>query len=423
MTAEQLRLIKGKSGLKIIDVKTVLLTGPLTSDPSLLVFRKLRSAAFIEIHTDSGITGIGETYIGYFAPEVVPSIVEFFRPVLVGLTEDEIQPGKIHERMVRCAHFWARTGLAVSVLAGIEAAMWDLRGKLDNKPVHELLGGAKYDRLLCYATGSVSNYPWPMLSAKIERYRVAGFRAAKFAAGWYDASDQTVFTATSPQEWADIESEKLEAIGRATGGDFAICMDAHMDNMHHADLQPWTIDIAKAVMQAVEPYDLLFFEEPFNYDHVKDYAELCRNTSVDIAGGECLTTPKEFQAYADLDALDIAQPDASFIGIGPFVQVATMFAERGRKIATHAWSSGAGIMANIHAAFASPGMAIVEIPPLAGPLHTEVWAPGLRFQDGYILPPDAPGLGVTLTEEIKNRFPFVPGSGEFNPVPGKPQVM
>lgn len=215
---------------------------------------------------------------------------------------------------------------------------------------------------------------------------------------------------------------KIEAIDCAAGDDFAVCMDGHMDNMHHADLRPWTIDIAKAVMQAVEPYGLLFFEEPFNYDHINEYAELCKSASVDIAGGECLTTPTEFQAYADADALDIAQPDASFIGIEPFVDVATLFAARGRQIATHAWSSGAGVMANIHATFASPGLAILEIPPLAGPLHTEVWVPGLRFQDGYILPPDAPGLGVTLTEEIKNRFPFVPGSGEFNPVPGKLHV-
>ena len=169
--------------MKIVDVKTVLLTGPLTSDPSLLVFRKLRSAAFIEIHTDSGVIGVGETYIGYFAPKVVPNIVDFFRPVLVGLSDDDIQPGQIYERMIRCAHFWARTGMAVSVLAGIEAALWDLRGKLDNKPVYELLGGTKYDCLLCYATGSVSNYPWPKLNVKIERYRKAGFRAAKVAAG------------------------------------------------------------------------------------------------------------------------------------------------------------------------------------------------------------------------------------------------
>ena len=81
--------------MKITDVKTVLLTGPLTGDPSLLVFRKLRSAAFIEIHTDTELVGIGETYSGYHVPEIVPEIVEFFKPILVGLQDGDIQPRRL----------------------------------------------------------------------------------------------------------------------------------------------------------------------------------------------------------------------------------------------------------------------------------------------------------------------------------------
>ena len=75
-------------------------------------------------------------------------------------------------------------------------------------------------------------------------------------------------------------------------------------------------------------------------------------------------------------------------------------------------------MQNIHAAFVCPNPAILEIPPLAGPLHTEIWGDGYRFEDGYILPPQAPGLGVQLTEATKARYPFQPGSGEWNDVPG-----
>ena len=409
--------------LKITDVKTVLLTGPLTNDPSLLVFRKLRSAAFIEIHTDAGHIGIGETYIGYFAPEVIPQIVDFFKPILTGVTDEQLDPALLHRRMLHCARFWARTGLGVSIVAGIEAALWDLKGKLENKPVHELLGGPKYDRLLCYATGSVSNYPWPELHRKIERYRDAGFLCAKFGAGWYDARNHSVFNENSPQAWAEMEVEKLESVRKYIGRDFVMCMDAHMDNMHVDGLKPWDVDTARTVLKAVEPYDLFFYEEPLDYDQPEGYAELCRSTSIDVAGGECLTTPKEFSLWAKHKALDIVQPDAAFIGITPFIEVANMFHAQGSRVATHAWSGGVGVMANIHAAFASPGMAICELPPLGSPLHTELWAPGMRFENGHLLPPQAPGLGVQLTDEIKNRFPFIPGSGEFNPVPGKRDMM
>src|SRR5690606_3993430 len=73
---------------RITDVRTVLLTGPCTNDPYLSESRRLRSAAFVEVHTDGGIVGLGETYAGYFCPECVPAIVEFFKPILVGQSFD-----------------------------------------------------------------------------------------------------------------------------------------------------------------------------------------------------------------------------------------------------------------------------------------------------------------------------------------------
>ncbi|MFZ4777759.1 MAG: enolase C-terminal domain-like protein, partial [Terrimicrobiaceae bacterium] len=105
--------------------------------------------------------------------------------------------------------------------------------------------------------------------------------------------------------------------------------------------------------------------------------------------------------------------------IAAFVDVGKMFALKGKRVATHAWSSGGGVMENIHAAFATPNMAILELPPLAGPLHTEVYAEGYRFEDGCIHAPEGPGLGIRLTDELKSKYPFVRGSGEWNSVPGK----
>src|SRR6187551_2813048 len=133
--------------MKIIDVCTVLLTGPSTNDPYIHEVRKRRSAAFIEIITDSGPVGIGETYAGYFCPEAVPAIVEFFKPILLGQNVDNIP--ELWQRMYHCGNFWCRVGLGTIVLNGIEAALWDLKGKLLNQPVHALLGGAKHKQLPC----------------------------------------------------------------------------------------------------------------------------------------------------------------------------------------------------------------------------------------------------------------------------------
>ncbi len=124
--------------MKITDVRTVLLTGPCTDDPFLSETRRLRSAAFIEIHTDTHHVGLGETYAGYFAPETVPSIVEFFKPVLVG--QDVADIPELWRRMYHCGNFWCRVGLGAIVLNGIEAALWDLKGKQLGQPVHALLG-------------------------------------------------------------------------------------------------------------------------------------------------------------------------------------------------------------------------------------------------------------------------------------------
>ena len=99
--------------MKITDVNTVLLTGPCTGDPFLLELRKFRSAAFIEIHTDDpGLVGLGETYAGYFCPEVVPQIVEFFKPIVHGREVVDMDIAELWQRMYHCGNSGAGSGLA-----------------------------------------------------------------------------------------------------------------------------------------------------------------------------------------------------------------------------------------------------------------------------------------------------------------------
>ncbi len=402
--------------MKITDVRTVLLTGPCTGDPFLSELRKWRSAAFIEIHTDDpDLIGLGETYAGYFCPEIVPETVEFFKPILLGQNVDDI--AEMWQRMYHCGNFWCRVGLGASVLSGIEAALWDLKGKLEGKPVCEMLGdGPVHENLLCYATGGPSNYPTDRLADKLDFYQSLGFNAAKLGVGSYSKEEGSQIS-NDPNEAADFEATKLDFVRTQYGADFKLMLDGHMGN---SATHTWDVSTAVKVAKACEPFDLFFFEEPLHYTDPWGYAELCSATTVSIAGGECLTVEYEWRTFIERDCFDIGQPDAGFMGgFGEFMKVAKRFEKQDRKIATHAWGAGGVLMQNIHGGFACPNTAILEIPPAYGPLHSEVIGDSFQMKDGNVLPPTEPGLGIVLTNETKAAFPFKPGSGEYNNVPGK----
>ncbi|MGH9397282.1 MAG: mandelate racemase/muconate lactonizing enzyme family protein [Terriglobia bacterium] len=400
--------------MKITDVRTVLLTAPSTDDPFLKECRKLRSAAFIEIHTDTELTGIGETYAGYFCPELVPGIVNFFAPILVGQGVTHI--AELWNRMYTCGNFWCRVGLGAAVLSGIEAALWDLKGKMTGLPVYELLGGLKHDNLLCYASGGPSNYPKDRLAAKIDYYLSLGFHGFKLGVGSYSPSEGW-YTPLSPAEAADFEGEKLAFVRSHVGKEVLVMLDGHMGNSHG---KAWDLSIAQAVAKAVESYNPFFFEEPLPYTDPWSYTELCQSTFIPIAGGECLTASYEWRVFVEGNCFDIGQPDASFTGgLGEFIRVAAMLESRGRKVATHSWGAGGSFMQNLHCGFACANTAVLEIAPAYGGLHREIIDGSFVMENGRALPPQKPGLGIVLTDAIKDRYPFVPGSGEFNSVPGK----
>jgi L-alanine-DL-glutamate epimerase-like enolase superfamily enzyme len=400
--------------VKITDVKTVLLTGPSTNDPFLKEARRRRSAAFIEIHTDTEMVGLGETYAGYFCPELVPEIVQFFKPILVGQQVDNI--AELWNRMYYCENFWCRVGVGASVLTGIEAALWDLKGKSTGMPVYELLGGRKHEKLLCYATGGPSNYPKEKLAAKLDYYLSRGFRAFKLGVGSYSEAEGYRLSSW-PSEAAEFEACKLRFVRSHVGKDIKMMLDGHMSNSPETT---WDLAVAEAVARALEPFDLFFFEEPLPYTDPWGYSELSKRSHIRIAGGECLTATYEWRVFVEKDCFDIGQPDASFTGgLAEFIKVAAMLESRGRKVATHCWGAGGAFMQNLHCGFACANTVILEVAPAFGPLHSEIIDGSFSMEDGMALPPSKPGLGVRLTEETKARYPFVPGSGEFNSVPGK----
>src|SRR5207244_11140235 len=136
------------------------------------------------------------------------------------------------------------------------------------------------------------------------------------------------FGPASASQAADFEGRKAEFVRRHVGMDVWFCMDGHMGN----NVVTWDLGVAQAVLRAVEPYGLFFFEEPLPYTDPWSYAELCRSTSVPVAGGECLTAAYEWRGFVGPGAFHLGQADAPFSGgMSEVGRVAAMTAARGAE--------------------------------------------------------------------------------------------
>lgn len=171
--------------------------------------------------------------------------MEFYKPILLDQNVDDIDV--LWKRMYWCGSFWGRVGLGAIVLTGIEAALWDLKGRLLEKPVHELLGGRRHDRLSCYATGGPSNYPKSKLATKVDYYMGLGFMGFKVGAGCLENGKNWKIRSDF-KGVADFEADKVAFLRQHCGPDVRICLDGHMGN---SPFGTWDLPTAKAVLQAV----------------------------------------------------------------------------------------------------------------------------------------------------------------------------
>jgi L-alanine-DL-glutamate epimerase-like enolase superfamily enzyme len=376
-----------------------------------------KSSAIVRIETDAGITGLGEIIIGYFAPEAVPGLVDYYIPHLIG--KDPLQSTTLWNRMYESSKWWGRSGAAVSVISGIDIALWDIRGKAMGVPVHTLLGGLMHERMPVYA--SIGGIPagLPEAVAAVRRWVDMGFRAVKLAQFdndqfTYDTIEGVYINRPPTADFAAQEARKFLALREAFGTGVDFIIHNHMGSQ--AAPLPMNLNEAVRVLQALEPAGLLFAEEPLPYEDIPGYAALRQRTSTPIAGGEMLAGLHEFQAFLRADALDIVQPDISFCGgITTTWEVMRLASANFVRTALHMGGSfGPAYAAGLHLSFAHRDAIILETLPVAMPTIRDLVQFPLELVEGSFLPPpsDVPGLGVELTEEHLRKYPFVPGSGE-----------
>jgi L-alanine-DL-glutamate epimerase-like enolase superfamily enzyme len=371
--------------LKITDVEAIILRQPALDDG---IADGSQDDLVIRISTDEGIVGIGEVDS---APEAVKALVDrksshaiagSLHDLLVG--EDPTDPARLWQKLYRGLIYIGRRGIALHALSGIDIALWDIAGKAAGKPVHELLGGAKRDRVRAYASRLMPDTP-EEASEAVHALCDDGFTAVKL--GWGVLGQD-------PKH--DV---KLAAAAKEAAGDREILIDAGLG--YGADAK-----VAIEVARELEQLGIFWLEEPFEPDEYEAYAELADAVDIRVAAGEQDTTVWGFRELIDRGHVDLVQPDVTRCGgITEWLRIAELARERGCETVPHAWKSGIIKAASLQCNAVIPDALFQEYCVAETPINQTLTKERLPLEpDGTILVPTAPGIGVTLDDEVVERY-------------------
>ncbi|MFO7167817.1 MAG: mandelate racemase/muconate lactonizing enzyme family protein [Chloroflexota bacterium] len=358
---------------------------------------------WVKVETDEGVTGIGECVHG---GHQAIAIIHQLRPRLVG--RDPFAIDALFEELRRAHVFDGGTaGALITALTGIELALWDLKGKALGVPVYELLGGKFRDKIRVYADCQVEP---GMDDGEIERV-VEGMLARGFTAFKIDldigaytgkriesqdpAFDRFNYTASEREH--DRMVELVDRVTRIAGKDVAVAADLHT----RLDV-PSAIRLAKAL----EPYHLLWLEEPVPPENIDAMREVKRATSVPICAGENLYLRHGFRELIEKQAVDIIMPDIPKCGgLSECRKIANMAELYYMPFAPHNVSSPIGTMASAHVCATVPNFLVLEFHWLHRPYWTTITAEKEDIiKDGYITLTDRPGIGVELDEAVAREY-------------------
>jgi galactonate dehydratase len=360
-----------------------------------------RYFVFVKITTDTGVSGIGEAYCVPFEPHLVAKMIEdVFARYAAGNDPHDIEN---LWRRVYSSGFTQHPDLTlIGVLSALEMACWDIIGKEANKPVYKLLGGQVHERLRAYTyiyprPGDQSDvYHDPDLAAeRAAEYLEQGFTALKFdPAGPYSAFDGRQLSL----EALDLSERFAKLLREAVGIKADLLFGTHGQ---------MTAAGAIRLAKRLEPYDPLWLEEPVPPDAPEEMAKVARATSIPVATGERLTTKYDFARLLQSGAAAILQMNLGRAGgILEAKKIAGMAEVYHVQIAPHLYCGPIVGAANIQIATCSPNFLILESIEDWGGFHTQILKTPIQFEDGHVIPPTAPGLGVELNEEVARAHPY-----------------
>jgi galactonate dehydratase len=356
---------------------------------------------FLKLRTSCGVEGVGEVYAATFGPHVVAKMIEdVFARRLEG--QDPTQIESLWRRAHGSGYTLRPDPSLMGVMSGLEMACWDIAGKATERPVYDLLGGRVRERLRTYT------YIYPEVGESEAIYHNAersaeravdylrqGFTALKFdPAGAYSAFDPR-----QPDLAALERSERFMRLMReAVGAKADLLFGTHGQ---------FTTSGAIRLAKRLEAYDPLWFEEPTPPEMPEEMAKVARATSIPIATGERLTTKYEFARVLSAGAANILQMNLGRVGgLLEAKKIAGMAEAYYAQIAPHLYCGPVVGAANIQLAACSPNFLILESIERWGGFHAKILKTPIRWEEGYVIPPSAPGLGVELDEAVALAHPY-----------------
>ena len=344
-----------------------------------------QDALIVRISTDAGITGWGEVDA---SPHVVKAIIDAppshtlvngLRHLLVG--EDPLDTDRLWGRMYEGTLYYGREGVVIQAMAGVDLALWDIKGKALGEPVYKLLNGGYRTSVRVYA----SNMFQPTPEATAERARAAreaGYTAVKF--GWEPFGED-------PEQ----DCAFLEAIRREIGEDMELMLD-----VGHA----WDAITTLERARRFEPYDLFWIEEPLHPDDLDGYAVVSRECEIPIAAGEEECTVAGFNRLMEVGGVDIVQVDPSRVGLTQAMTIAMLAQSSGIPIVNHTFTTDINVAASLHLLASVPNAFVMEYCVEPSEISRSLARNPIAIVDGHARVPEEPGLGVEPDPAVIEKY-------------------
>ena len=386
--------------MKIVDLKTYLVRNPTNR-------RIPEKWIFVKLIADNKIEGIGEVYGVPFDPHIVLDLIKSVAERFV-IDTDPFQIETMWRGIYASGYDQHPDLTKMAIISGLEIACWDIIGKSLDQPIYNLLGGRYHERLRSYTyLGPNPNKPEqrnthtdPIAAGETAAaYVKMGFTAIKV--------DPVMLEPPPPPGGSPIQIslhvlENTEAVVKnireAVGDKCDILIGTHGQ---------MTTSSAIRLARRLEKYDPLWFEEPVPPENRDEMARVAHHTTIPIATGERLSTKYEFRELLDKKAASILQFALGRVGgILEAKKIAGMAEAYYAQIAPHLFAGPVEAMANIQIDTCSPNFLIQESIQTWGGFHADLLKEPIRWEEGYIIPPTKPGLGIELNEEVVAANPY-----------------
>ena len=341
----------------------------------------------VKVHCEDGTVGVGEGGVhGWQRP--TETMVQTFAPYLVGQDPSRIEHH--YQYLYRSSHFMG--SVVQGALSAIDIALWDIKGKRLGVPIYELMGGLTRHKVRCYM--HVNGDTAEELAADAVEQVKAGFSAVRFA-----AFGANFWLHRTYSEWADDAVERVGAVREAVGPAIDICVEIHRQMNPSESI---------ALGRRLEQFNPFFYEDPMLPDSPDMMGEVQRRGNLPIATGERFTSIYEFQQLLEARACAYVRPDLCLCGgLSGCKKVATMAEAQHVKVIPHNPLSPISTAACVQLDACIPNFALQEYTGESEPPKSDLLVEPIKLEDGFLVVPDGPGLGVELNESALAAHPFV----------------